>query len=167
MKDYAMPLQKTVLIIDDDSEYRQIMSQILQENGWQVLEASEGDQGIELAKEHRPTVVLCDLLMPRCNGYHVCRALRSEPGLRDVKIVIASGRDFDTDRQAAAAEGADEYLTKPINPGQLVVLMSRILGNELDEKPAIPANSAPVPPGRLKFWGVRGSIPTPGPTTVE
>jgi len=46
MKDYAMPLQKTVLIIDDDPEYRQIMSQILQENGWQVLEASEGDQGI-------------------------------------------------------------------------------------------------------------------------
>src|SRR5882724_3443919 len=167
MKDYAMPLQKTVLIIDDDSEYRQIMSQILQENGWQVLEASEGDQGIELAKEHRPTVVLCDLLMPRCNGYHVCRALRSEPGLRHLKIVIASGRDFETDRQAASAEGADEYLTKPINPGQLVVLMSRILSKaDTHEKPPIPGIKAESP-GWLKFWGVRGSIPTPGPPTVR
>ena len=163
-----MPLQKTVLIIDDDSEYRQIMSQILQENGWQVFEASEGDQGIELAKEHRPTVVLCDLLMPRCNGYHVCRALRSEPGLRHVKIVVASGRDFETDRQAAATEGADEYLTKPINPGQLVVLMSRILSKEeIRQKPPVVASLKAESPGWLKFWGVRGSIPTPGPGTVH
>lgn len=163
-----MPLQKTVLIIDDDPEYRQIISQILQENGWQTLEASEGDQGIEIAKEHRPAVVLCDLLMPRCNGYHVCRALRSEPRLRDLKIVVVSGRDFDTDRQAASAEGADEYLTKPINPGQLVVLMSRILSKaDNHEKPPTLASLKAKSPGWLKFWGVRGSIPTPGPTTIQ
>src|SRR5258707_13699449 len=142
-----MPLQKTVLIIDDDPEYRQIISQILQENGWQVLEASEGDQGIEIGKEYRPAVVLCDLLMPRCNGYHVCRVLRNEPALRHLKIVIASGRDFDTDRVAAAAEGADEYLTKPINPRQLVVLMSRILSKaDNHEKPRSRASlNAPSP----------------------
>src|SRR6266404_2571926 len=151
-KDYAMPLQKTVLIIDDDPQYRHIVSEILQENGWQVIEASEGDQGIALAKEHRPAVVLCDLLMPRCNGYHVCRALRGEPALRHLKIVIASGRDFDTDRQAASAEGADEYLTKPINPRQLVVLMSRILAKaDSLEKPPVPAGVKAKSPGWLKF----------------
>ena len=122
-----MPPRKKVLIIDDDQEYRQIIREILRLNGWRVLEASEGDEGIGLARKHRPDVVICDLLMPRCNGYHVCRVLRNEPGLRDLKIIVLSGRDFDIDRQSASAEGADEYLTKPINPGQLVVLMSRIV----------------------------------------
>src|SRR5215475_1024586 len=122
-----MPPRKTVLIIDDDREYRQIIREILRANGWRVLEAAEGDEGIEIAKAKQPDVVVCDLLMPRCNGYHVCRVLRHEPGLRDVKIIVASGRDFDIDRQTATAVGADDYLTKPINPGQLVVLMSRIV----------------------------------------
>jgi len=95
--------------------------------------------------------------MPRCNGYHVCRRFAAEPGLRDVKIVIASGRDFDTDRQAAAAEGADEYLTKPINPGQLVVLMSRILSKaDIHEKAPVLGKFE----GRLarlaQFWECRG-----------
>src|SRR5262245_13792890 len=107
-----MAPQKTVLIIDDDAEYRQILGQVLQDNGWRILLASEGDEGIELAKLHRPQAVLCDLLMPRRNGFLVCRALRAEPGLRQVRIIVSSGRDFDADRQAAFAEGADEYLAK-------------------------------------------------------
>jgi phosphoribosyl 1,2-cyclic phosphodiesterase len=104
--------------------------------------------------------------MPRCNGYHVCRVLRNEPGLRGLKIIVLSGRDFDIDRQSASAEGADEYLTKPINPGQLVVLMSRIVqkAGGAEKKPA---NAGAASPGWLRFWGVRGSIPTPGPTTVK
>ena len=163
-----MPPRKTVLIIDDDPQYRQITRQILRANGWQVLLASEGNEGIEIARTRRPDVVLCDLLMPRCNGYHVCRTLRNDPGLRDTKIIVASGRDFDVDRQSAAAEGADEYLTKPINPSQLVVLMSRILTRENpDNKAPARTHSKAGSPGWLKFWGVRGSIPTPGPTTVK
>src|SRR5215216_6550229 len=91
-----MPLKKTVLIIDDDSEFRHLTGELLRQNGWQVLLAGEGDEGIELAKTHRPQAVLCDLLMPRCNGFLVCRALRGNAELRNTRIVITSGRNFAT-----------------------------------------------------------------------
>jgi phosphoribosyl 1,2-cyclic phosphodiesterase/CheY-like chemotaxis protein len=159
---------KTALIIDDDAAYRDCMAEILRQNGWQVLAATEGEEGIKLAKAHRPEVVLCDLLMPRCNGFQVCRALRCEPSLRNAKIVVTSGRQFASDLQAASEAGADEYLTKPIDPSQLLEVLSRLTTGAAAavERPA-PEASAPPLPTLLRFWGVRGSIPTPGPTTIE
>src|SRR6478752_1021917 len=103
---------KKVLIIDDDPLYRKVMGEILQLNGWQVFDADEGEAGIELAKRQQPDVVLCDLLMPRSNGFQVCRAVRSDSSLRGTRIIVTSGRQFESDRQAAFAAGADEYLIK-------------------------------------------------------
>jgi phosphoribosyl 1,2-cyclic phosphodiesterase len=92
--------------------------------------------------------------------------LRDEPALRDLKIIVASGRDFDSDRQTASELGADDYLTKPINPGQLVVLMSRIV-SKANSRDSAREGTKSQSLAWLKFWGVRGSIPTPGPTTVK
>ena len=116
----------TVLIIDDDPDYRQFMGDLLKGRGWQVFEAENGDAGIELANLHLPDVVLSDLLMASGNGFQVCRALRSNDDLRHTKIVVVSGRHFEKDRQAAFKAGADEYVTKPIDPDRLVLLLSRI-----------------------------------------
>jgi phosphoribosyl 1,2-cyclic phosphodiesterase/CheY-like chemotaxis protein len=156
---------KTVLIIDDDPGFRSVLGETLQENGWQVLEAGEGDEGIRMARMHRPEAILCDLLMPRRNGFHVCRSLRSDAELRHAKIIITSGRDYDSDRLAAFEAGADDYLTKPVEPGQLLRLLAQI--------PSAPwFNGAAAAAGQadsqvyFKFWGVRGSIATPGPATV-
>lgn len=159
---------KTILIIDDDAQYRKLMGEVLQQDGWHVLEADEGDAGLKLAKAHRPDVVLCDLLMPRCNGFQFCRSLRRDSSLNRARIVVTSGRDFESDRQAAFSSGADEYLTKPINPGQLVSLLSgfvRVVDLPAGESTAPAAVSAR--PAWLRFWGVRGSIPTPGAGTVH
>jgi phosphoribosyl 1,2-cyclic phosphodiesterase/DNA-binding NarL/FixJ family response regulator len=158
----------TVLIIDDDADYRKLLSELLQPHGWRVLEAGEGGAGIELAKEHRPAVVLCDLMMPGGNGFQVCRALRSEHSLQQTKIVVTSGRQFESDRQAAFKAGADEYITKPIDHERFLLLISRIAaGARTEEARPAATNAVKSPPTRLKFWGVRGSIPTPGPTTVR
>jgi phosphoribosyl 1,2-cyclic phosphodiesterase/ActR/RegA family two-component response regulator len=158
----------TVLIIDDDSDYRKFMGELLKPRDWRVLEAEDGDSGIELAKLHRPDVVLSDLLMASGNGFQVCRELRGNDDLRHTKIVVVSGRHFEKDRQAAFKAGADEYVTKPIDPDRLVLLLSRIAARAggVEEPPAVVASFAPGPT-RVKFWGVRGSIPTPGPTTVQ
>lgn len=136
--------------------------------GWQVLEAADGDSGCEVARRDRPDVVLCDLLMPRSNGFLVCRQLRGDFALRNMKIVVTSGRDYDSDRLAAREAGADEYLTKPIKPYDLLALISRLA----DDTTLVPQNDAirpvdPPKPARLKFWGVRGSVPTPGAGTVR
>jgi phosphoribosyl 1,2-cyclic phosphodiesterase/FixJ family two-component response regulator len=157
----------TVLIIDDDPDYRKFLGELLQPQGWRILEAQDGDTGIELAKLHRPPVVLCDLMMPGCNGFQVCRALRSDDALRQTKIVITSGRQFESDQQAAFKAGADEYITKPIEPERFLLLLSRVAaGVRAATERRTPAMSLSPAPARLKFWGVRGSIPTPGPDTV-
>ena len=158
----------TVLIIDDDPDYRKFMGELLKQRVWQVLEAEHGEAGIELANLHRPDVVLSDLLMSSGNGFQVCRALRGNDDLRHTKIVVVSGRHFEKDRQAAFKAGADEYVTKPIDPDRLVLLLSRIVARAggVPERPAR-AVSRSRGPTRVRFWGVRGSIPTPGPSTVQ
>ena len=164
----AMCAMKTVLIIDDDSEYRRILGEVLRNHGWLVLEASEGEAGLDDVRRHRPDVVLCDLLMPRTNGFQVCRAIRADGTLRHTKIIVTSGRDFEADRTSARDAGADEYLTKPIPSQTLLAAMERVGGGTSPVVRQAEAKiAAKTSPARLKFWGVRGSIPTPGPGTVQ
>lgn len=163
-----MAAMKTVLIIDDDAQYRRLMAEILQSHGWRVWESGEGEAGLDDVRKHRPDVVLCDLLMPRVNGFQVCRAIRANSTLRHTKIVVTSGRDFEADRTAARDAGADEYLTKPIQPQELIALLQR-LGTDTSvmARKAMAGPSVKSSPARFKFWGVRGSIPSPGPGTVH
>jgi phosphoribosyl 1,2-cyclic phosphodiesterase/CheY-like chemotaxis protein len=163
-----MARAKTVLIIDDESEYRKVLGEILQQHGWQVWQADDGEAGLSLAKTHQPAAVLLDLMMARGNGFQVCRAMRQEPSLRQTRIVIVSGRDFPSDRRMAFEVGADEYLTKPVAPARLLELLARLLDPGEATPPALRVSpSQPAPGLRLKFWGVRGSIATPGPSTLH
>ena len=160
---------KTVLIIDDDPHYRQMMREVLQSHGWRILEAGEGEAGLEEVRRHRPDVVLCDLLMPRCNGFQVCRTIRDDTTLRNTKIIVTSGRDFEADRSAARQAGATEYLTKPIQPTEILKALERLSdGSNTTFSTSKPTETdGPASPSRLKFWGVRGSVPSPGPSTVK
>lgn len=160
-----MPQAKTILVIDDDPEFRSVVADFLAEHNWSVIQAPEGDEGVELARSHGPVIVLCDLLMPRCNGLQVCSTIKRDPALRHIRVVISSGRTFEADRQAAFAAGADEFLVKPIDPNQLLSILKR-LAQKSPAEPSAPA--APAPEASvLRFWGVRGSIPTPGQGTVK
>jgi len=160
---------KTILLIDDDESCRAPAAAMLRKEEWNVLEAEDGERGIELAIKHRPDVILCDLLMPRGNGYYVCRTVREHIELRHTKIIVITGRDFAADRQSAVEAGADDYLVKPIEFAQLREVLKKIVpaGRSDAESVVSPAVSRPTEQAtKVKFWGVRGSIPTPGPTTV-
>jgi phosphoribosyl 1,2-cyclic phosphodiesterase/CheY-like chemotaxis protein len=161
-----MPGAKTVLLIDDDEPYRKVIGELLEQNGWRVLQTHDGEEGIRLARAHRPAVVLCDLLMPGSNGFVVCRALRGDSALSSTRLIVSSGRDFESDRRAALEAGAQEYLTKPIKPELLLAAISQASAARVTA-PAADSHQ-PVVDGKtvVTFWGVRGSIPTPGPTTV-
>jgi phosphoribosyl 1,2-cyclic phosphodiesterase/ActR/RegA family two-component response regulator len=164
---------KTVLVIDDDASFRKLTTEWLGAAGWRVLEATDGKEGIHLAIELKPDAVICSLLMPGCNGFQICRSIRERAGeIEQPKIIVTTGSVYATDRRSAIEVGADEYLVKPIKADDLI----RILDFGKGRRPV--AASAPRPPPaaytslptdqppRLKFWGVRGSIPTPGPGTV-
>jgi CheY-like chemotaxis protein/phosphoribosyl 1,2-cyclic phosphodiesterase len=168
---------KTVLIIDDDPCYRRFMGDVLQPHGWRVLEAEQGEAGLEEIRRHRPDVVLCDLLMPRCNGFQVCRSIRADPAIKDTKIIITSGRNFEADRKSAVQAGANEFLTKPVQPDEILKAIEAVMAGSnttpLTRKPVAPPQQPAMPnreaasPAHLKFWGVRGSIPSPGAGTIR
>ena len=159
---------KTVLLIDDDDCFRTPASAMLRAKGWNIIEASNGEDGIDLAIQHRPDVILCDLLMPRGNGYQVCRAVRERQDLRHTKFIVLTGHDFPADRESAKDAGADEYLVKPIRFEKLLEDLQRLVPEAGDHDVAETAGAPgpQEPEATVKFWGVRGSIPTPGPTTV-
>lgn len=175
---------KTVLLIDDDRASRLVLSLWLKGAGWRVVEGENGEEGLRLAETDRPDVVLCDLLMPRCNGFQVCRALRERKDtLRDVRIVVFTSSTYPTDRFNAFESGADEFLIKPIKQAELLDLLDRLTtpGTEILRRQAQQAKAEPPPieaepelkpaftrqqPTIVRFWGVRGSIPTPGPDTA-
>jgi phosphoribosyl 1,2-cyclic phosphodiesterase/ActR/RegA family two-component response regulator len=155
----------TVLIIEDDNENRRTITELFTGEDWKVLEADDGDAGIELALHNRPELILCDLLMPKSNGFQVCRTIREQ--LQPTKIIVLSARDYPVDRKTALQAGADEYLLKPITWEVLSSVIERLLP-EIPRRPQVksPAELESMPP-RIKLWGVRGSIPVPGAGTVR
>ena len=157
---------KTVLVIDDAPDFRFTLAALLKRHGWQVIEAADGNTGLELARQHLPQAILCDLLMPGTNGFRVCAAIRNDDALRYSLLVAMSGKGFEDTRQAAFEAGADQFLVKPFEPDQLLALLDEMT------VPEIPGHRDGHEPREhgvpfIRFWGVRGSVPTPGPDTVR
>jgi len=164
---------KTLVIIDDEPVIRGMLARHLELQGWRVLEAENGDRGLELIASHRPDAVLSDLLMPGTNGFKVCRTIRSRRAeLGDVTIIITTGSSFPADRKSALEAGADHYLLKPVSPKEVIAILENL---HPTIRPALTTPTAPAPPAvaggaeevRIRFWGVRGSIASPGPTTIR
>jgi phosphoribosyl 1,2-cyclic phosphodiesterase/ActR/RegA family two-component response regulator len=165
---------RTVLIIDPDANFRRDAYRVLLVAGWRVLEAEEGEAGVAQAMRHQPDAIICDQRAPRFNGFQVCRNIRSQRNrIKQPIIIVVSSSSYPSDRHSAIESGADKYLVKPFPPDELVRLLDGkslydtdvIARAEVEARPeptAIPAEG----PTLIRFWGVRGSIPTPGPSTV-
>jgi phosphoribosyl 1,2-cyclic phosphodiesterase/CheY-like chemotaxis protein len=155
----------TVLLIEDDAESRKRLARLFARHGWDTIEAEDGTDGIKLAFDHRPAVILCDLLLPRISGLQVCRAIREK--LDSTKIIIVAGRTYDIERDAVVEAGGDGYFVKPLKWEKLAALIKR---PRRPRRKLTPRQSRALkfspPSTRIKFWGVRGSIPVPGPSSI-
>src|SRR5947207_7573277 len=156
---------KTVLLIDDDPVVRGPLSRHLEEQGWTVLQADNGDRGLTLFRKHRPDVIITDLLMPNVNGFQVISEMRKESEARHVRIIALSGKSFPSDKQKALKLGADLYLEKPISPPALSSLLSELTFGAHAADSAGDAQSGKSSM-LMRFWRVRGSVPAPGPSTA-
>ena len=166
-KDHQM---KTILIIDDDQGFREVTVGLLEGWGWEILQAGGGEEGLEMAMRHRPSVILCDLAMSVGSGDEFCRKARGMSELSGVKIVMISGSELVMDRRRREEMGADGYLLKPLGGQELREALERLnLDGEWEggDLKRLDVEGEEMKETRLKFWGVRGSIPTPGPSTVE
>lgn len=120
-----------ILVVDDEVHIKMLLEQTLEELedefGVEVLSASDGEEGLRLIQEHSPGLVILDIMMPRMNGYEVCRAVRANPDLAAVKIVLLTAKGQEVDRRQGLEMGATQYMTKPFDPDEVLTLARTLL----------------------------------------
>jgi CheY-like chemotaxis protein len=116
-----------VLVIDDDASARDLIARFLRREGFGVIEATGGEEGLRLAREHRPAVITLDVVMPGMDGWTVLSRLQGDPELADTPVILLTMTD---DRNLGYALGASEFLTKPIDWQRLGSLLRRYAGDE-------------------------------------
>lgn len=119
---------KKLLIADDEEGIRSLVRMTLQSADYQILEAADGDEALELARSHRPELILLDVEMPRRSGLDVCRALKDDSRTSGATILMLSALALDGDLEEGAAAGADGYFTKPFSPFALMSKVDEVLG---------------------------------------
>jgi CheY-like chemotaxis protein len=117
-----------ILLVDDEPSIRETVSFILEMEGYRVVTAGNGDEALEQIRRLQPPVVLLDAMMPRRDGFDVCRTVKSDPTLAATKIVMLTALGQKTDQERAMAAGADFYVTKPFDEEDLLALLGRLTG---------------------------------------
>jgi CheY-like chemotaxis protein len=118
---------KLFLVVEDFEDSRFMMRRLLEMAGYSVLEASDGEQAVQMAVESHPVLILMDLSLPKLDGLSATRQIRQKRGLKTVPIVAVSAHDSPESRTEALAAGCDEYITKPIDFDHLNALLQRFV----------------------------------------
>lgn len=148
-------MAESVLIIDNDRALVRMLVRFFERRGFTAYGASNGAEGLALARAHRPDVIISDLLMEPVHGFEVLRQVRADPTLAGSLVILASAKAFRSDMERARQLGATDYLVKPFLPEDLLRLVRH--------HQALAAQRTV----RVTFWGTRGSIATPGPATTR
>src|SRR3712207_1368201 len=118
---------RTVLVVDDEPRIVQIARDYLDRAGFRVLSAGNGARALMLARDERPSLIVLDLMLPGMDGLDVTRALRRDPVLAAVPIIMLTARVEEADKLIGLELGADDYLTKPFSPRELVARVRAVL----------------------------------------
>ncbi len=114
----------TILVVDDEKKIVNFVAAYLKREGFEVLTAADGEQALQIWREHHPMLIVLDLLLPKLNGLDVCRQVRSESS---VPIIMLTAKDEESDKIVGLELGADDYLTKPFSPRELVARVRAVL----------------------------------------
>lgn len=121
--------RQRILIVDDELDLLEVLKFGLEAEGYEVVTASDGEQGLAAARQLIPDLVVLDLMLPRMDGYKVCRALKFDERYKRIPIFILSARSGETDRRLALELGADEFHTKPYEMRALIGRIRSRLGS--------------------------------------
>jgi len=119
--------KRKVLIVEDEKDIRDLVRYNLEEEGFAVVEASDGEVGLNLATRERPALIILDLMLPGLSGLEVCKHLRSREETMQVPILILTARASEVDKVLGLEIGADDYVTKPFSPRELVARVKAVL----------------------------------------
>lgn len=124
-----------ILLVDDEPDILEFLGYTLRQEGYLVLEASDGKRGLEIAKREKPDLVILDVMMPGMDGIETCRQIRNSPELKDTMVAFLTARDEDYSQIAGLEVGGDDYIHKPIKPRVLVSRIKAMLRRAKNNEP--------------------------------
>lgn len=146
-----------VLVVEDEPNIADLVRMYLEREGYRVRLAGSGEEGLELAKELPPELVILDIALPGIDGIEVCRRLRA---VGSVPIIMLTARDSEIDRVLGLEMGADDYVTKPFSPRELVARVKAIL------RRVNPPSPGPLAAGEVTLWPERREVAVAGSPVV-
>ena len=149
-------MSKRILIVEDEKNIVDILSFNLGKEGYETLEAYDGAAGLQLALEQNPDLILLDLMLPKMNGFDVCRSIRQEN--RSTPIIMLTAREEETDKVLGLELGADDYITQPFSMRELLARVKANIRRTEMLLSAAPAQAAPAPAGRLDLGRIQIDI---------
>jgi two-component system phosphate regulon response regulator PhoB len=143
---------KTILIVEDERDVVDLLALNLRKAGFTILTATDGAAGLQKARDEKPTLVILDLMLPKMPGLEICKILKSDPATRQIPIMMLTAKAEEIDRIVGLEFGADDYVTKPFSPREVILRIKAILrraesGTE-DER--LSAGSIVIDPARYE-----------------
>ena len=123
-----MAAAKTILIVDDDHELSDGLRAVLENQGFRVIQARDGQQGKQMVYNHRPDLMILDMMMPRRSGLEVLSAMRQEEELADIRVIVLTAQP--ATREQALSAGADIVMVKPFEPEQIAAAVEEVLADK-------------------------------------
>ncbi|MBK8523987.1 MAG: response regulator [Betaproteobacteria bacterium] len=120
-----MPVKK-ILVVDDSPTERHVMVELLTKNGYQVVTAESGEEGVIKAKAEMPDLVIMDVVMPGLNGYQATRTLTRDEDTKNIPVLMCTSKGQETDKIWGLRQGAQDYLVKPVNPEELLAKIAAL-----------------------------------------
>ena len=119
---------KRVLVVDDEPHLVRSLIFVLGKEGYNTSSATNGEEAMTQVRESKPDLMFLDVMMPKKNGYEVCQEIKNDPDLRDIYIIMLSAKGQESDREKGLSLGANEFLSKPFSPVQVIARVKELLG---------------------------------------
>ncbi|MBI3706882.1 MAG: response regulator [Proteobacteria bacterium] len=120
-------MSKRILVVEDTEDNRQIIRDLLTSVGYDLVEAVNGEEGVAMAAQHRPDLILMDIQLPIIDGYEATRRIKADPLLKHIPIIAVTSYALSGDEEKARAAGCDGYVAKPFSPRQLLAKIRQFL----------------------------------------
>ena len=124
-----------ILVVDDEIYIVHILDFSLGMEGYEVVTALDGEQALEKVKAEKPDLIVLDIMMPKLDGYEVCKSIKSNAATQHIPVILLSAKGRNVDQKLGFDVGADDYITKPFSPRKLVERINQLLGQAVTEKP--------------------------------
>ena len=125
-----------VLVVDDEIYIVHILDFSLGMEGYEVVTALDGEAALEKIRTEKPDLIVLDIMMPKLDGYEVCKSIKSNAATQHIPVILLSAKGRNVDQKMGFDVGADDYITKPFSPRKLVERINQLLGQAMTERPA-------------------------------